>query len=62
MTARVTITSTEYNNLKRQAAAWRLAIGASGPTVIFNAVRDNDGTGIAAGVLARKLRTLIAAE
>ena len=60
MDTNVTINKKEYENLKRQAAAWREAIGDSNEDgVIFNAVRDNNGDGIEAGVLADKLRKII---
>ena len=60
MDAKVTISRQRYETLKRVAAAWRHVIGASsGDTVIFNAVRDNGGVGIEAGVFAEKLRALI---
>ena len=55
----VTISKSRYDTLKRQALAWRYAIGGSSRPSIFNAVRDNGGDGIEAGVLAEKLRALI---
>lgn len=57
--AKVTISRQKYEELKHQAAAWRYAIGTTVSTPIFNAVRDNGGAGIEAGILAEKLRTLI---
>ena len=62
MDTKVTISKRKYDVLKRQAAAWRHAIGDSGDSVIFNAVRDNGGEGVEAGVLAQKLRALIEAD
>ncbi len=62
MDATVTIKKNEYENLKRQAAAWREAIGGGDENAVFNAVRDNGGEGVEAGVLARKLRALIERE
>lgn len=59
MDANVTINKREYESLKRQAAAWREAIGDSGESIVFNAVRDNGGEGIEAGILAKKLRAII---
>jgi len=60
MDTKVTIDKGEYETLKREAAAWRHAIGDTNEAgVIFNAVRDNDGEGIEAGVLADKLRKII---
>ena len=59
MNAKVTINKHEYETLKRQAAAWRHAVGETDDTAIFNAVRDNNGEGIEAGVLAEKLRKII---
>jgi hypothetical protein len=57
---KVTIDKGEYETLKREAAAWRHAIGDPNEEgVIFNAVRDNNGEGIEAGVLAKKLSTII---
>ena len=57
---KVIIDKQEYETLKRQAAAWREAIGdGDEESVIFNAVRDNSGKGIEAGVLANKLRKII---
>lgn len=59
MDAKVTISKRRYEALKRQAAAWRHVVGAApGDTVIFNAVRDNGGVGIEAGVFAEKLRAI----
>jgi hypothetical protein len=55
----VTIDRNEYEILKRQAGAWRSAIGGEGQNVIFNAVRDNNGEGVEAGILAKKLRALV---
>ncbi len=40
---KITISRQKYDALKRQAAAWRHAIGGSDRGVIFNAVRDNGG-------------------
>ncbi|MEK7480017.1 MAG: hypothetical protein AAB665_01865 [Patescibacteria group bacterium] len=62
MVGKVTISRQKYDELKRQAAAWRYAMGTSDKTVVFNAVRDNGGEGIKAGILAEKLRTLIENE
>ena len=62
MITKVTISRQKYEALKRQAAAWRHAIGTTVAAPIFNAVRDNDGAGIEAGILAEKLRALIEAE
>ena len=59
MDADITIKKREYESLKRQAAAWREAIGDTNEGVVFNAVRDNQGEGIEAGVLASKLRAMI---
>ncbi len=60
MDAKVTISRQRYETLKRDAAAWRHAIGGTDDdTVIFNAIRDNGGVGIEAGVFAEKLRALI---
>ncbi len=56
---KVTIDREEYETLKRQAAAWREAVGETDEGTIFNAVRDNNGEGIEAGVLAEKLRKII---
>lgn len=61
MNAKVTISRRRYETLKRQASAWRYAVGTTISTPIFNAVRDNNGTGIEAGILAEKLRALIEA-
>ena len=56
----VSVNKQEYESLKRQAAAWREAIGDPNEVgVVFNAVRDNDGEGVEAGVLADKLRKII---
>ena len=55
----VTISKNKYEALKHQASAWRYAIGGSPRNAIFNAVRDNGGKGIEAGILAEKLRALI---
>ena len=60
MEAKITLTKGAYQRLERQAAAWRHAIGNSSRGAIFNAVRDNHGEGIEAGILAEKLRALIA--
>ena len=46
MDAKITIDKTEYETLKRQAAAWRQAVGEDDDTVIFNAARDNNGKGV----------------
>ena len=62
MDAKVTVSRQKYEHLKRQAAAWRYAVGGSNDEVIFNAVRDNGGEGIEAGILAEKLRALIESE
>lgn len=62
MTTKVTISREKYESLRRQATAWRYAIGTTVATPIFNAVRDNGGAGIEAGILAEKLRALIAAK
>jgi len=62
MITKVTISRQKYESLKRQATAWRYAIGTTATTTIFNAVRDNGGAGIEAGVLAKKLRALIEAR
>lgn len=62
MNTKVTISRQKYETLKRQASAWRYAVGTVVSTPIFNAVRDNDGAGIEAGILAEKLRALIEAE
>ena len=59
MNTKITITKQKYEKLTRQAKAWRYAVGESNDTPIFNAVRDNGGEGIEAGILAEKLRTLI---
>jgi hypothetical protein len=56
----VTITKRTYDRLKREAAAWRSSYRETNDDVIFNADRDNGGKGIEAGVLARKLRALVA--
>ncbi len=55
----MTISKQKYDTLKRQASAWKYAIGGSPRGTIFNAVRDNGGEGIEAGILAEKLRILI---
>lgn len=62
MNTKVTISRQKYNALKRQASAWRHAVGTTIAAPIFNAVRDNGGEGIEAGILAEKLRALIQAE
>lgn len=62
MNTKVTISRQKYETLKRHATAWRYAIGTTVAAPIFNAVRDNGGTGIEAGILAEKLRTLIETE
>jgi len=62
MTTKVTISRQKYEALKCQASAWRYAIGTTATTPIFNAVRDNGGAGIEAGILAEKLRALIEAR
>ena len=62
MNATVTISKQKYEMLKHQATAWRYAIGTTATAPIFNAVRDNGGVGIEAGVLAEKLRILIEAK
>jgi len=62
MEAKITLTKGTYQRLERQAAAWRHAIGSSSRGAVFNAVRDNHGEGIEAGILAEKLRALIAGE
>ena len=59
MEEKVTISKEKYEALERQAAAWRHAVGDKSDDAIFNAVRDNGGEGIEAGVLAEKLRALI---
>jgi hypothetical protein len=53
----VTIPKAKYEILKREARAWRGAVGTGG-TVIFNAARDNGGKGIPATKLLRILRKL----
>jgi hypothetical protein len=55
---KVTIDREEYETLKRQAAAWREAVGEADDTVIFNAVRDNEGKGIPVGEFVRVLQKL----
>ncbi len=55
----VTVNKQEYESLKRQAAAWREAIGDTDSGVVFNAVRDNKGDGIEADILANKLRAIV---
>ena len=62
MNTKVTISRQKYDALKRQASAWRYAIGTTVSAPIFNAVRDNGGAGIEAGILAEKLRALIQAK
>ena len=62
MTTKVTISRQKYEELRRQAGAWRYAIGTTNNGTIFNAVRDNGGEGIEAGILAEKLRALIENE
>jgi len=62
MNTKVTISRQKYDALRRQASAWRYAIGTTVTAPIFNAVRDNGGEGIEAGILAEKLRALIQAE
>ena len=59
MGATITIKTQEYETLKRQAAAWREAVGNADRGAVFNEVRDNDGEGIEAGLLAKKLRSII---
>jgi hypothetical protein len=58
MTGQVTISKQKYEELRRQAAAWRRAIGDSDDTVIFNALRDNAGKGIPVEKFIRILRKL----
>lgn len=58
MTETVTISKQAYDTLKREAGAWRRAVGTAKDSTIFNAARDNHGKGIDAGVLAAKLRRL----
>lgn len=57
-TAKVTISRQRYEDLKREAAAWRRATDAPGDTVIFNAARDNGGKGIPAEKFIRILQKL----
>lgn len=55
---KVTIDKGEYETLKRQAAAWRHAVGESDDTVIFNATRDNNGKGVPVDEFIRVLHKL----
>lgn len=54
----VTISKQKYELLKREATAWRHAIGPVSDTVIFNAVRDNGGKGVPIKKFIRTLRKL----
>lgn len=62
MDTKVTISRQKYEALTYQANAWRYAIGTTNTAPIFNAIRDNGGVGIEAGILAEKLRAIIEAR
>lgn len=46
MDTKVTISRQKYEDLKRDADAWRHTVGSPRDTVIFNAARDNGGKGV----------------
>lgn len=59
----VTISKARFNILKRDAAAYRRMIiaadeDATTETVVFDAIRDNDGKGIKASELLKSLGAL----
>ena len=56
--AKVTISRQKYEDLKREAAAWRRATDTPGDTVIFNAARDNGGKGVPVEKFLRILQKL----
>ena len=58
MSDTITISKEKYEELQRQAAAWRHVAGDSNDTVIFNAVRDNAGKGVPVEKFVRILRKL----
>ena len=58
MDAKITISRQKYEDLKREAAAWRRTTGSPRDTVIFNAVRDNGGKGVPIGKFLRILQKL----
>ncbi len=58
MDTKVTIDKGEYETLKREAAAWRHAIGEADDAVIFNAARDNNGKGVPVEEFIRVLHKL----
>lgn len=58
MTTKVTISREKYEDLKRDAVAWRRTVGSPNDTVIFNAVRDNSGKGIPVEKFIRILQKL----
>jgi len=58
MDAKVTVSRQKYEDLKRDAAAWRRTAGNPRDTVIFNAARDNGGKGVPVEKFVRILRKL----
>ena len=59
MNMKVTISREKYEDLKRDATAWRRALGKPSDTVIFNAVRDNGGKGVPVEKFVRILQKLV---
>lgn len=59
MTTKVTISREKYEDLKRDATAWRRTVGSPNDTVIFNAVRDNNGKGVPVEKFIRVLQKLV---
>jgi len=55
----VTIAKRTYDRLKREAAAWRNAVGPSDHGVLFDAARDNGGKGIRAEEFVHVLEKLV---
>ncbi|MEK7604799.1 MAG: hypothetical protein AAB442_03320 [Patescibacteria group bacterium] len=58
MNTKVTISKEKYDELKRDAAAWRRAAVNPRDTVIFNATRDNGGKGVPVEKFIRILQKL----
>ena len=62
MDVKITITKKKYEELRRQAAAWRRATGDSQKSVVFNAVRDNGGKGVPVRTFIKILEKLQRAD
>ncbi|MHB8860418.1 MAG: hypothetical protein ACYC48_01645 [Minisyncoccota bacterium] len=57
-TTKVTISRQKYEDLKREAMAWRRTTGDPRDTVIFNAARDNGGKNVPVEKFLRILKKL----